>query len=133
VTSIAFRRSAVIALIMTASCAGDFVNHRLEHFPASEPTRLDVRDSSGAVVKTIDAPATIKAFDSAVNQIDRWFDDIFNASGAPQYTVELVRNEDVSVGRLSISAKYVRHEPGKYAAKITQREREQLLRILGLR
>jgi hypothetical protein len=131
VASLAFRRSALIVLIMTASCAGDFVNHRLEYFPASEPSRLDVRDSSGAVIKAIDDPATIKAFDSAVNQIDRWFDDIFSASGALQYTVELVRNDDVSVGSLSIGAKYL-HVPGKYAAKITQKEREQLLRILGL-
>lgn len=129
-TSTVLRRSAVIAFITTASCAGDFVNHRFD-LPGSGAAELNVLDSSGALLKTISDPNTIKAFDSAVDQIDRWFDDIFGASGTPQYTVQLVRNK-ASVGSLSISAKYVRYVPGKGAAKINQKEREHLLRILGL-
>ena len=116
---------------MTVSCAGDFVNDRFD-LPANEAKRLDVQDASGAVVKTIMDPSTIKAFDSAVDQIDRWFDDIFGASGAPQYRVQIHRDGGVWVGSLSISARYVRYVPGKGAAKITQTEREQLLRILQL-
>jgi hypothetical protein len=117
--------------MMAASCAGDFVNHRFD-LPASDAARLDVHDSAGVLIKTIGDPYSIKAFDSAVDQIDRWFDDIFDASGAAHYRVEVIRDGDVWVGSLSISASHVRYVPGKGAAKITQNEREQLLRILGL-
>lgn len=69
---------------------------------------------------------------SAVDQIDRWFDDIFGNSGVPQYTVNLIRLEGVTVGSLIIGAKYIRYVPGKGAAKINRNEHERLLRILGL-
>lgn len=120
-----------LLVLFTASCAGDFVNHRFD-FPGTTVARLEVRDASGAVIRSITDRPTIQAFDAAVDRIDRWFDDIWDKSGASQYTVELLGPNDVSVGTLYVSAKYIRYVPGKGAAKINTSEREQIQRILGL-
>jgi hypothetical protein len=120
---------SVLVTVMTLSCAGDFVNHRFD-LPISSAIRLEVRDSSGAVVRSITDAATIRTLDVSADRIDRWFDDIFGGPKTPDCTVDLF-GEREWIGTLTIFPRRIHYVPGKGGAKVSLREHDELLRILG--
>lgn len=127
-----WRNFEVVALVLivltTSSCAAILGYYRFE-VPV-HATRLNVQDSSGALVKTINDVATIRSFETATERIDDWFDDIFGGPQTPEFQVEFFG--EGWIGTLSIMPRRVHYIPGKGGAKMSSREHDELLRILGV-